>query len=255
MAIFDNERAKNLYNATDYERNTENWEDATSVFRAKAFYEAMFKARLTEQTTSILDVGCGSGGVLMQLSLEYGRKIGKGCTRFDGIDLSENAINIANRLYPNAYEHNVSFSAELIDAKNSKTKYNIVSLIHVLEHCPDMLEMLTLCEKKASYLYINVPIEVNLLYALRRNVLVNQYLSYGHLHFFNESFFERWLEMNGFEIMSTVYSSDFEISKKGFGYNFVKLLRRSIGVIAGPSIAAWLLGGYSFGVLIRSRVN
>ncbi len=117
MAIFDNERATNLYNADDYESNTSNWEDSASVFRAKAFYEAMTKARLTDQVSSVLDVGCGSGGVLMKLSEDHGKKIGNGLAKFDGIDLSTNAIKIANRLYPKAAEHNVSFSVELIDKK------------------------------------------------------------------------------------------------------------------------------------------
>jgi SAM-dependent methyltransferase len=255
VAIIDNERVKNLYGADDYESNTRNWEDSASVFRAKAFYEAVDKVRLSDQVSSILDVGCGSGGVLMKLSEDYGKKIGNGLAKFDGIDLSINAIKIANRLYPKAAEHNVSFSVELIDKNNVGEKYSIISLIHVLEHCPDMLEMLNACEMKAKYLYINVPIEVNLLYTLRRNVLVNQYLSYGHLHFFNEQFFLCWLEKNGFEILTTVYSPDFEIPKKGIGYQIIQRLRRWIGVVMGPGIATWLLGGYSLGVLVRSRAK
>jgi hypothetical protein len=167
--------------------------------------------------------------------------------------LSPKAINIANQLYPKAEEHNVSFSNKLITDYNVGSKYSIVSLIHVLEHCPDMLEMLGVCEEKSNYLYLNVPIEVNLLYTLRSNVLVNQFLSYGHLHFFNEQFFLCWLEKNGFEVLSTVYSADYEVHKQGVGYKIIQLLRRWIGNGMGPSIATWLLGGYSFGVLIRSR--
>lgn len=118
-----------------------------------------------------------------------------------------------------------------------------------------MLEMLQACERISRYLYINVPIEVNVLYALRLNVIENQYLSYGHLHFFNEPFFLCWLEQNGFEILSTVYSNDFEINKKGVSYKAIQLFRRWIGKYFGPEIASWLLGGYSYGVLIRSRVQ
>jgi SAM-dependent methyltransferase len=253
MAIFDVERATNLYNADAYESNTSNWEDSASVFRAKAFYEAMSKGGVTDQVTSILDVGCGSGGVLMKLSKGYGNKIGNGLARYDGIDLSANAIGVANRLYPRASDHAVYFSVGLINDENVNDKYSIVSLIHVLEHCPDMLEMLGACEKKADYLYINVPIEVNLLYTLRRTVLVNQYLSYGHLHFFNEKFFLCWLEKNGFEVLSTVYSPDFEVPKSGASYQMARWLRRWIGIGVGPAIATWLLGGNSFGVLVRSR--
>lgn len=95
MAIIDSERVENLYNATDYINNTNNWEDSTSVFRARAFHQAINKAQLSEQIESIIYVGCGSGGVLMQLSENYGHEIGRGLTKFDGIDLSNNAINVA----------------------------------------------------------------------------------------------------------------------------------------------------------------
>ena len=253
MAIIDRERAENLYNSEKYENNTSNWEDSASVFRATAFYESLSKANIADQVTSILDVGCGSGGVLMKLSENHGKAIGNGSAKFDGIDLSVKAIAIAKQLYPKANETNVQFSVDLIDDLSSTTKYTVASLIHVLEHCPDMLEMLGECEKKATYLYLNVPIEVNLLYTLRRGVLANQYLSYGHLHFFNEKFFLCWLEKNGFEILSTVYSPDFEVSKSGIGYKSIQLIRRWIGRGISPAFATWLLGGYSFGVLLRSR--
>lgn len=254
MAIFDSERAENLYNSNDYEGNTSNWEDSASAFRAEAFYSALAEARIADKVNSILDVGCGSGGVLMKLCEHYGRKIGGGNAKFDGIDLSPRAIDVANRLYPDAEKHNVKFAVQLIDDQIAENKYSVASLIHVLEHCPDMLEMLSACEKKANYLYINVPIEVNLLYTLRRNVLVNQYLTYGHVHFFNEKFFLCWLRRNGFEVLSTVYSADFEVPKQGIGYQFIQRLRRWVGMGVSPAIATWLFGGYSFGVLVRSRV-
>jgi 2-polyprenyl-3-methyl-5-hydroxy-6-metoxy-1,4-benzoquinol methylase len=67
-------------------------------------------SRLNDQISSVLDVGCGSGGVLMKLSQDHGRKIGNGFTIYDGIDLSKNAIRIANQLYPKAAEHNVNLA-------------------------------------------------------------------------------------------------------------------------------------------------
>ena len=255
MAIIDRERAENLYNSDRYESNTSNWEDSASIFRATAFYEALTKANILGEVTSILDVGCGSGGVLMKLREKHGATIGNGSSTFDGIDLSANAIAIANQLYPKASAENVNFSAGVINDLNSTTRYTVALLIHVLEHCPDMLEMLGECEKKARYLYLNVPLEVNLLYTLRRNVLANQYISYGHLHFFNEKFFLCWLDKNGFEILSTVYSPDFEVSKRGIGYRTIQLFRKWIGLAVSPGFATWLLGGYSLGVLLRSRVE
>ena len=252
MATVDQERLHNLYNASHYKDNTSDWEDSASSYRADAFYIALCLAGIHDSVNSFLDVGCGSGGVLMQLYKKYGSMLNSGNTTFHGVDLSINAIEIANKLYPKSKDNNISFTVGSYNNSPSDN-YDVVSIIHVLEHCPDMLEMLSECEMKGQYLYINVPIEVNIFYSFRKKVLVNQYKKYGHLHFFNEDFFVCWLEQNGFKLISIVYSSDFEVVKSGFSYNLMQLLRRWCGRLIGPSRAMWLLGGYSLGVLVKSR--
>ena len=253
MAIVDYERSDKLYTSEKYANNTNDWEDGAAIFRANALFQALIDAGILEKVESILDVGCGSGGVLVNFKKLHNKKF---CTnksiQLTGIDLSEKAIEVANRLYSREADLGVEFFVSSVDSFQKGNKYSLVTLIHVLEHCPDMLDMLGFCEKNGGYVYINVPIEVNLFYTIRRNVLMNQYLKYGHLHFFNERFFIRWLEENGFSILSKVYSADFEVNKPGFGYAAVKLIRRWLGKVS-PPIATWLLGGYSLGILVRSR--
>ena len=251
MSIYDLERAENLYNSSHYENNTNAWEDATSEYRASAFLKALVDADIVKRVTNILDVGCGSGGVIVKLSGLLQKYQPNNKIQFHGTDLSKNAIKIAEQLYPNAKDLNVAFSTSLINELEGQ--YTVVSLIHVLEHCPDMLEMLGECEKKAEFIYINVPLEVNIFYALRTNLLKQQYLKYGHLHFFDENFFLCWLESNGFQIKSVVYSHDYKIDKKGIGYNLIKIARWMAGKLLGEKIATWLIGGYSLGVMVASR--
>jgi SAM-dependent methyltransferase len=253
MATVDLERAENLYNSNVYSGNTNAWEDAASLYRAQAFFRALNDGGVLNGLDSILDVGCGSGGVISKLCPMISSAFPMMKIKFMGIDLSPHAINVANQLYPDAASKGAEFVNCTVEAVDSNQKFTVASLIHVLEHCPDMLEMLSICESKAKYLYINVPIEVNLFYTLRRNVLQGQYLRYGHLHFFDEGFFVCWLKQNGFKVLSTVYSSDFEIPKSGVGYKAVQYLRRIAGKLFGPGVATWMLGGYSLGVLVESR--
>lgn len=255
MAVFDKERFDNLYNSDLYEGNTHNWEDATASARAKAFYEALKSAHILEHVNSVLDVGCGSGGIIVELKKRYGHFIGGGRAKFQGIDPSPRAIEIAKKLYSEFESEGVRFSVALLAEDTRIERHSVVSLIHVLEHCPDMLEMLSLCERHGDFVYINVPVDVNLFYALRPKVLARQYMNYGHLHFFNEAFILEWLCQNGFKVLATSYSADFEINKKGVAFQVVKSLRRLAGKLLGPPVATWLLGGYSFGVLVRSRVS
>lgn len=77
----------------------------------------------TLQFNSILDIGCGDGYLLNHLSKE--------CKKY-GVDLSKEAIEFAN-----AFSHSAVF--ELKDIFDIEQKYDVVSLIEVLEHIPDEL--------------------------------------------------------------------------------------------------------------------
>jgi len=251
MSITDLERLKNLYDGSDYEKNTVNWEDSVSKYRSKAFFKALNNAGLNKDIKSVLDVGCGSGGVLVDLNRKYGEKLGDNDVRYFGIDISAKAIGVANKLYSDSVYNNILFSVKSITDDLELDAFTVVSLIHVLEHCPDMYEMLSHCSEKGKYVYINVPLEVNLFYVLRRKVIRNQYEKYGHVHFFDENFFLSWLKNNQFVVLSKVYSEDFKIDKKGLWYSLVKKLREVVGAGVSHSFAAWLLGGYSLGVLVK----
>ena len=251
MSHYDAERFDNLYNSSAYASNTNNWEDSVSRYRAEAFYAALTKANIVSAIQTVIDVGCGSGGVLHQLHVNYGAKIGSGNVIYSGIDPSSEAIETAKRLYPNSHHNNITYDCRHLMDNAGGEKYSVLSLIHVLEHCPDMLEMLRLCESQADYIYLNIPIEVNVYYTLRPNVLAMQYQKYGHVHFFSESFIKAWIANNGYEIIARVYSADFEVNKSGFLYNVLKIVRRTLGFVIGEKLTAWLVGGYSLGLLIR----
>jgi SAM-dependent methyltransferase len=253
MAIIDEERNANLYSAEAYVRNTDNWEDAAAIFRAKALVDALRAGGIYERVSSILDVGCGSGGVLASFrDLHKSQDTNSRDVRLHGIDISAHAIQTARKLHSVGGESDLNFEVHSIADMDSSDKHTLVTLIHVLEHCPDALEMLKACETFGEFLYVNVPLEVNLFYSVRPRLLMNQYLKYGHVHFFNRSFFLTWLEKNGYRIISEVYSADFEVAKEGLFYNSMKLARRLLGYVS-PSATAWLLGGFSLGVLIEKK--
>lgn len=201
MAVLDKERSENLYNSDSYNSNTNNWEDEVSYYRAAAFLEALEIAGLIFEVDSILDVGCGSGGVLAQLAGDPRLRE----VRFEGIDISGIAVDIANSLAgQKGVSGRIKYHVQSITDVATSSMYTITSILHVLEHCPDMLEMLEECTMRSEYQYINVPLEFNLLYCLLPNVPANQYAKYGHLHFFDEPF-----SLHGWIVMATMSSQRF----------------------------------------------
>ncbi len=74
------------------------------------------------KVNSVLDVGCGEGRFLGLLGKEVPRKV--------GVDLSERAIGFAKAFHPE-----IEFLAK--DASEIEEKFDIVTVIEVLEHIPD----------------------------------------------------------------------------------------------------------------------
>jgi len=106
------------------------------------------------QKPRVLDVGCGRGELLQELS-----NLGFECY---GLDVDENCVELSKK-----YGHVVQCSAEEVDVKFSKNFFNVVILSHVLEHMDNPMEI----AKKISYVsskYIVIAVpnlaEPNLLY-------------------------------------------------------------------------------------------
>lgn len=100
---------------------------------------------------SLLDIGCGDGYLIN--SLEYNKE-----KKFLGIDLSERAIKFANA-FSNGYEF------KKFDLFDIKEKFDVVTLIEVIEHIPDdFLDQFIneACEKvdNNGYLIVSVPTNV-----------------------------------------------------------------------------------------------
>jgi len=97
--------------------------------------------------TSILEVGCGAG-----FSALYLKEL---CHRFIGIDHSENLIAYAQKYNSSK---NSLFFCQSINSFSSSEKFQVILMIGVLHHLPDVKEVLV---KLKSYLEPNGIIAVN----------------------------------------------------------------------------------------------
>lgn len=75
------------------------------------------------QFETLIDVGCGDGRLLREIDKVFNEK------QLVGVDTSKKAISLANSLNPNMNFKN-------IDISKIDSKYDIVTLIEVLEHVP-----------------------------------------------------------------------------------------------------------------------
>lgn len=128
---------------------------------------------------SLLDIGCGDGFLINQLTFDKSKKI-------NGIDLSEKAISFA-KAFSNGYKF---YCTDLFDIKD---KYNTVCLIEVLEHIPDNDVALFVDEAFSKvdadgYLIISVPTTVDP-------------VQKKHYRHYDESLLKKHINQENFEIV------------------------------------------------------
>lgn len=239
MSFFSNRYADGSYTESNPDLNFNESHRKAACF-LKLFDSSESLVGGAENLRSVLDIGCGSGGFIFELS-----KIMPSVKKFVGIDLNPDAINFAR---------SISGSPENLEFRNIglgdvHDQFDLVTIVHVLEHIPDWEDFLLDVQKKTNLVYISVPLEASVWMSLRKNVLLNQYLKYGHIHFFNEPFLLKILQEFGFEIIRTGYSDEF-LSFTGLGARLIKFPRLLLGFFS-RRLACNFLGGYCLQVLCR----
>jgi 2-polyprenyl-3-methyl-5-hydroxy-6-metoxy-1,4-benzoquinol methylase len=128
---------------------------------------------------SILDVGCGDGFLINSLHFNE-------LNKFKGIDLSKKAINFANA-FSDGYEF------ECVDLFDIKVQFQLVCLVEVLEHIPD-LQIPSFIEEafekveKGGYFIVCVPTTVDKVHK-------------KHFRHYDESLISRQISQKNFKII------------------------------------------------------
>lgn len=236
MSLFEK-----LYVGGMYTKNNPGLNDGESARKAISFLKLAGKCGIDfNAISSVLDVGCGAGGFLAEV-VRFAPHLKEAM----GIDLNPDAIESAISRHQGSAKYEV---CSLVDIDKN---YDLITVVHVLEHVPDWENFLMLLKNKAGIIYFGVPIEASVWMTIRKGVLLNQYLKYGHIHFFNEEFLIRILEDLGFEILGFGYSDEF-LSFDGLASRLIKMPRVLLGMLS-KKWACNLLGGYCFQVICRSK--
>lgn len=144
----------------------------------------------------VLDIGCGTGDVLVHL-------VRRGFARhYVGIDISEECL-----LQLNKREDLNSVRAILYDGLNvpfRDQQFDLAILSHVVEHVPKPEYLLLEAARVARYLVIEVPLEANLHIRLKTSILRSNYRQrIGHVQQFSMRSFRDLLEqVCGFKIVT-----------------------------------------------------
>lgn len=119
-------------------------------FFIKLFIKRIIKIIEKFQVDNILDVGCGEGIIIYEISQKIPR------IRIDGLDISSQSIQLAKKLLPD----NIFFEGDIIKMPFSDNSYNLVIALEVLEHLTEPeLALQELKRVTRKYCLISVPWE------------------------------------------------------------------------------------------------
>jgi SAM-dependent methyltransferase len=228
---------KNIYFDHTYISNNPTWHAQDSPWKAEQIARMLEKHRIA--ASSIAEIGCGVGEVLVQLQ----DRLPTG-TEFDGFDIAPEAIVRAKL---KEREH-LRFRQD--DLLASPQTFDVLLAIDVFEHVPDYLGFLEGCTRKARYKIYHIPLDIHVSSVIRGAITQGRY-SVGHLHYFSAESALASLVDTGHRIIDCFYT-DGAIAL----YRTDPTPRRRLANVARRALmsvstrwAARLVGGYSLLVL------
>jgi ubiquinone/menaquinone biosynthesis C-methylase UbiE len=151
--------------------------------------ETVVKVPRGMQVTSAIEIGCGAGAVLKRLQeLKFAK-------HFARVDVSHSAVTFMRNVCGNSMSNAGVASATALPFRN--TAFDVAILSHIIEHLHEPAQALAEDSRIARYIVFEVPAEVVLSNAIRRNVLRKPYASIeaaGHVQFWSTKSIKRLLK-------------------------------------------------------------
>ena len=156
------------------------------------------------KSSTVLDVGCGTGGFTMEIS--------KHCKRVVGIDVSKKQIDYANKRVNSENKSNIEFkhvhAAHIADELKCEFDYAVFTfMIHEISQLErlSVLTEISKCAKKVVILEYNVPHPYNFWGIATR--LIEFFAGWNHfsnfLDFIKQGGIKQILDTAGFEVINT----------------------------------------------------
>jgi SAM-dependent methyltransferase len=179
------------YENGSYLDSNPTWHEEDSAFKAKYIRNIIKDNDL--KYNSILEIGCGTGNVIVNLESLLNSKD----VTYTGCDISRVSIEIAKQ----RNSKKICFSVRDIDLISDVS--DILLCLDVFEHVPDYLGFLEKCKKIAKYKIYHIPLDLHVSSVLRDNMNSIRN-SIGHLHYFSKKTAIATLEDTGHEIVDYV---------------------------------------------------
>lgn len=231
------------YESGAYLENNPDWHRGDARWKAELVHQLL--TRRSMQPQSIVEVGCGSGEVLMDLQLRLPS------ARFVGYDVSPQAA----RFWKQGERANSGIEFHLGDfhAQN-RTVFDVLLMLDVFEHVRDPLGFLERSREFAKLFIFHIPLDLSASSVLRGWPLINVRRKVGHLHYFTKDLALEVLAETGYEIVEWNYTGASLRSPERSLKTRLAALPRRLFYLLNRDVGVRLLGGDTLLVLARAKV-
>ena len=231
------------YKSGEYRAKNPTWDEEDSVWKAGQVSGILSRNKLSPR--SVVEVGCGAGGVLAALHDESPG------VRYVGFEIASDA----SRFWDKYKEKKISFVID--DFLSADTpRFEALLLLDVVEHIPDPFAFLRALHGRADYFVFHFPLDLSVVSVLREKPLLYVREKVGHIHYFTKGLALSLIQESGFEVLDWSYTgAAFSAPQLTWKARLAQLPRKLANVVIGRDAGVRLLGGDTLIVLARPLVE
>jgi len=227
---------REMYEGDEYARKNPTWHEEDASWKANHVGRILTDNRV--KFTTICEVGCGTGEILLNLEKQFPD------ASLSGYEIAPYAFNLAKQ------KETVKTKFYLDDISNLQPMdYDILLAIDVIEHVEEYISFIKCLKSIAKYKIFHIPLDLSVQSIVRSWPIMKLRADVGHLHYFYKDSALATLKSCGYKIISYRYTaSRLELPNQARSSNIMRLPRRLMFSLHSD-LAVRVLGGYSIMVL------
>jgi SAM-dependent methyltransferase len=227
------------YLSSDYLKKNPSWDVDDSPWKAIQVMQILSDNSI--QPRSIVEVGCGAGGVLASLRAKHPS------VSMVGYDIAP----AASSFWPQHVSMNIDFHVGDFLELN-RLKHNVVLLLDVVEHLTDPFSFLTKLREHGELFIFHIPLDLSSFSVLRETPLLHVRDKVGHIHYFTKGLALALLRECGYQIIDWRYTNAYRSAPRLGWRALIASIPRTLLYKLNKDIGVRLLGGETLLVLARS---
>ena len=231
---------RDRYTDGDYLRHNPSWDIEDSGWKTSRIDSILRELDL--KPGSICEVGCGAGGVLVEL-----RRFFPDAELF-GYDIASDAA----RFWSKHGAARIHFELGDFFQLNQR-HFDVLLLLDVIEHLENPFEFLRRLREYADFFVFHIPLDLSASNIIRETSLLSARSKVGHVHYFSKGLALALLDDSGYEIMAWRYTGAAFSSSKGDWKTKLASLPRLLAYSISKDWGVRLLGGETVIVLAKCR--